>query len=119
VSECVFCMIAEGNMSAKIVYEDEVVIAFDDIMPQAPIHTLIIPRKHYDNLSDDVPVDVISALFSAVPKIAEIMGVDASGYRVIANAGKDASQTVGHLHVHVLGGRAMSHGMVRFESEGK
>jgi histidine triad (HIT) family protein len=111
---CIFCMIANGQIEARVVYEDEGVVAFDDITPQAPVHTLVIPRKHYANLSDDVPREVIASLFAAVPVVAEIKGVAESGYRVIVNNGPDASQTVQHLHVHVLGGARMSHGMVHF-----
>jgi histidine triad (HIT) family protein len=66
-------------------------------------------------MSDDVPSEVVSAVFAAVAKVAEVKGLTESGYRVIVNNGKDANQTVGHLHVHVMGGRGMSHGMVNFE----
>jgi histidine triad (HIT) family protein len=115
VDNCIFCMIVARDLDARIVYEDDMVLAFDDITPQAPIHTLIIPKTHYDNMGDDVPSEVMTALFTAVPKIASLKGVDKKGYRVIVNNGRDASQTVGHLHVHLLGGGAMSHGMVHFE----
>ncbi|MCL4078918.1 histidine triad nucleotide-binding protein [Coriobacteriia bacterium Es71-Z0120] len=114
MSECVFCMIARGEIPAKVVYSDEHVIAFDDIAPQAPVHTLIIPKVHYDRMGPDVPSEVTCALFAAVPKVAEAKGVAESGYRVIVNNGPDAMQTVEHLHVHVIGGRRMSHGMVNF-----
>lgn len=117
MENCIFCMIGRGEMAAKKVYEDEYVVAFDDIAPQAPVHTLIIPRTHYDNLGDDLPEEVLTAIFAAVPKVAALKGVDTSGYRVIVNNGKDANQTVGHLHVHVMGGRAMSHGMVNFATD--
>jgi histidine triad (HIT) family protein len=108
-------MIASGDMSARKVYEDDHVVAFDDIAPQAPVHTLIIPKQHYANMSDEVPTDVLTAVFAAVPKVAEVKGVSEDGYRVIVNNGKHANQTVGHLHVHIMGGRGMSHGMVNFE----
>jgi histidine triad (HIT) family protein len=115
VENCIFCMIGDGSMEARVVYADDDVVAFDDITPQAPVHTLIIPRVHYANLGDDVPADLLAALFGAVGKVAELKGVAASGYRVIVNNGRDASQSVGHLHVHLIGGGAMSHGMVHFE----
>jgi histidine triad (HIT) family protein len=115
VENCIFCMIANHQMDARVVYEDDVLLAFDDITPQAPIHTLIIPKVHYDNMADDVPAEALAALFGAVPKVAALKGVDATGYRVIVNNGRDASQSVGHLHIHMLGGGAMSHGMVHFE----
>ena len=102
-------------MPANKVYEDDMIVAFDDISPQAPIHTLIIPKQHFVNMESGLPEEILNAVFSAVPKIAKIKGVSESGYRVIVNNGKDANQTVGHLHVHILGGRTMSHGMVNFE----
>jgi histidine triad (HIT) family protein len=104
-------------MDAAIVYEDDLVLAFDDIMPQAPVHTLVVPKRHHSDLADGVPRETLCALFEAVPKVAEIKGVSDSGYRVIVNKGRDASQTVGHLHVHVLAGRHMAHGMVRFADD--
>ena len=115
--KCIFCMIANGELEAKKVYENDVLVAFDDIAPQAPVHTLIIPRQHFDDMGDSLPGDVVEALFSAVPEVARIKGVAETGYRVIVNSGKDANQTVGHLHIHVMGGRAMSHGMVNFTGE--
>jgi histidine triad (HIT) family protein len=108
-------MIGDGSIDARVVYEDDVVVAFDDIAPQAPVHTLIIPRAHYDDLGADVPADVLSALFGAVPEVARRKGVAQDGYRVIVNNGRNACQSVRHLHVHLLGGGAMSHGMVHFE----
>lgn len=112
---CIFCMIASGELGSKKVYEDDTILAFDDIAPQAPVHTLIIPKNHYGHMSDPVPGDVLAHLFSAVPQVARLKGLEESGYRVIVNNGRDANQTVAHLHVHVLGGRRMSHGMVNFE----
>lgn len=117
MENCVFCMIGRGDVPARIVYEDDQVIAFDDIAPQAPVHTIIIPKKHYKNMSDDIPIPDLCAVFIAVAKVAAIKGVDKTGYRVIVNNGIDANQTVGHLHVHVLGGKMMSHGMVTFPGE--
>ncbi len=114
---CIFCMIASGELASRKVCESDTVIAFDDIAPQAPVHTLIVPKRHFAHLSDGVPGDVLASLFAAVPQVARIKGLDESGYRVIVNNGRDANQTVGHLHVHVLGGRRMSHGMVAFDGE--
>jgi histidine triad (HIT) family protein len=99
------------------VHETQLVIAFDDLSPQAPVHTLVIPRGHYAHLGDDMPQEVIAALFEAVPVVAGLKGIALSGYRVIVNNGPDANQTVGHVHVHVLGGRSMTHGMVRFDED--
>jgi len=114
MSDCVFCRIISGEIPSKLVYQDENVIAFDDLSPQAPVHTLVIPRTHHENLANGLEQSLLGALFAAVPEVARIKGVDQSGYRVIVNSGHDANQTVPHLHVHIMGGRAMAHGMVTF-----
>ena len=114
MTDCIFCRIAAGEIPATLVYEDDDVVAFDDITPQAPVHTLIIPKRHFASLQDEVPPAVLASVFGAVRTVAGIKGVSASGYRVIVNSGPDANQTVPHLHVHILGGRQMSHGMVNF-----
>ena len=112
MSDCVFCMIASGEIPSTPVYEDEVVVAFDDIAPQAPVHTLIIPRAHYANVADGVPSELMLRVMEAIPRVAEEKGVAESGYRVIINTGPDAAQSVHHFHVHVLGGKPMAEGMV-------
>lgn len=104
MSDCLFCSIVEGSIPSSKVYEDDICYAFDDIAPEAPVHTLIVPKQHFDSLSDDVPADVLGHIFRVVPKVAELKGIKDSGYRTIANTGPDANQTVHHLHVHVLGG---------------
>jgi histidine triad (HIT) family protein len=104
MSDCIFCKIASGEIPGTIVYEDEDVIAFEDLNPQTPVHTLLIPKQHYDNLSDDVPPELLGKLFSKVRDIARIKGVEERGYRIIANTGEDGRQTVHHLHIHILGG---------------
>ena len=114
MENCIFCKVARGEIPATFVYQDDLVVAFEDVSPQAPVHTLVIPREHYSDLGDNVPPETIAAIFGAVPKVARIKGIAESGYRVIVNNGPDANQTVKHLHVHVLGGRAMQHGMVTF-----
>jgi len=116
VSDCIFCKIAAGEIPATLVYEDDAVIAFDDISPQAPVHTLVVPRTHGRTLAD-FDAGALGAIFSAVPRVAQVKGVAESGYRVIINNGPDANQTVQHLHVHVMGGREMAHGMVAFIEE--
>jgi histidine triad (HIT) family protein len=117
MDDCIFCEIAGGAIPAVLVYEDDRVLAFDDLSPQAPVHTLIIPRTHYTNLNDDLPAEDLAAIFGAVQHVARMKGVGTSGYRVIVNNGHDANQTVKHLHVHVMGGRSMAHGMVVFDDE--
>lgn len=108
--DCIFCKIIKGDLPTTKVYEDENVLAFEDTNPQMPVHTLIVPKDHYVNLSDDVPEDVLGHVFGAVKKVAQIKGVEESGYRVIVNNGADACQAVGHLHVHVMGGGKMLDG---------
>ncbi len=115
MASCIFCMIAAGEIPARMVFEDDEILAFDDIAPQAPVHTLVIPKRHFAHMNDDVSLVAMGNLFAAVPRIAEMKGIADSGYRVIVNNGRDANQTVGHLHVHVMGGRPMSHGMITFD----
>ena len=115
--ECVFCKIARGELPVRFVYEDDHVVAFDDISPQAPVHTLVIPRNHYEHLGDGVPAAVSAALCSAIPLVAKAKGIAARGYRLVVNTGLDGGQTVPHLHVHIIGGVKMSHGMVALHSE--
>lgn len=105
--ECIFCKIAKGEIGSETVYEDENVIAFRDLNPKMPVHVLVIPKEHYDNLSDDVPEALIGQVFGAAARVAKICGIDESGYRVVSNIGKDACQSVMHLHVHVIGGAPM------------
>jgi histidine triad (HIT) family protein len=106
---CLFCKIIDGSIPSTRVYEDEQCIAFADINPQAPVHLLIIPRKHILSLAEATTED--SALFShllwTVAEIAREKNL-ATGYRVVINIGANGGQTVGHLHLHLLGGRRMS-----------
>ncbi len=107
---CTFCRIAAGLVPAEIVYEDEEVIAFRDKYPQAPHHILIIPRRHISGLHNitDSDVPLLGKLLTAAREVAESLGLDKSGYRVVINHGAGAGQSIFHLHVHVLGGRPMS-----------
>lgn len=115
MSDCVFCKIIAGEFGTTFVYEDDYVVAFDDLSPQSPIHTLVVPRAHAAGLAEVTDAETMAAIFRAVPRVAALKGVDESGFRVIVNNGPDANQTVPHLHVHVMGGRPMAHGMVQFE----
>lgn len=103
---CIFCKIAKGEIPTNKVYEDENVIAFEDMEPLMPTHTLIIPKDHYSDISDNVPEETLGKLFATVKKIADMKGLT-NGYRLLINTGEDASQSVKHLHVHVLGGGLM------------
>lgn len=112
MSDCIFCKIASHEIPSTVVYENDDVIAFDDLSPQAPVHTLVIPKKHYASISDNVPDELMAEIFRVAHEVAKIKGVDKSGYRLITNNGPDAGQTVHHFHVHVLGGTKMSEGML-------
>lgn len=105
--DCIFCKLANGEIPTDLLYQDDLVAAFRDANPQAPVHVLVVPRDHYDDIVDDVPAEVLKAMVDAVARVAELEGVAESGFRVIANTGADAGQTVGHLHMHVLAGRDM------------
>ena len=110
MADCIFCKIAAGEVPATVVYEDDMVIAFDDLSPMMPVPTLIIPKEHHANIGDDVPDELMGHLFNTVKKVAQIKEISESGYRVIVNTGDDAQQSVHHLHVHVLGGAPMNSG---------
>lgn len=105
--DCIFCKIANGEISTTMVYETEDLAAFNDAAPMMPVHVLIVPKDHYESLSDDVPADILSKLMKAAPEVAKLTGIYESGYRTLINTGDDAGQTVKHLHVHVLGGGQM------------
>jgi histidine triad (HIT) family protein len=109
MSDCLFCGIIEGRVKASIVYRDDAVVAFNDIRPRAPVHILIIPRKHIVSVLDIEPNDnaLIGQIFQVAARLAREHGVAESGFRVVVNAGPDAGQSVFHLHYHLLGGRQM------------
>ena len=106
MSDCIFCKIAAHEIPSSVVYEDDLVIAFDDLNPQAPVHTLVIPKAHYDNIVDGVPAETLAAMVHAVGEVARAKGLD-DGFRVIANTGAGAGQTVMHVHMQVLGGKEL------------
>ncbi len=111
MNDCIFCKIAAHEIPSTVVYEDEVVIAFDDLNPQAPVHTLVVPKAHYKSMAEEVPAEVLAAMAHAVREVARIKGLD-EGFRLIANAGGVAGQTVMHLHWHVLGGKELGEHLV-------
>lgn len=108
-NKCIFCSIANGTIPCKKVYEDEELIAFHDITPQAPVHILIIPHKHFDSIADIGSNDshLVSRIFEVANKLASDLGIQSSGFRIVINKGQQGGQSVGHLHVHLLGGRQM------------
>ncbi|MFL6136258.1 MAG: HIT domain-containing protein [Frankiaceae bacterium] len=107
---CLFCKIVAGEVPAALVHEDDQVMAFRDIDPQAPTHVLVIPREHYPDAGALAAADgdLLVALFRAAAAVAAAEGIAESGYRLVANSGREAGQTVFHAHVHVLGGRSLS-----------
>jgi len=106
--DCVFCKIVNGEIPAKIVYENETVIAFHDNAPQAPVHVLVIPKKHSPSLMHLSDFSVMQAVMEAVPNVAKNCQVEAQGFRLVLNTGSNAGQMVPHIHVHLLGGRSLT-----------
>lgn len=103
---CIFCKIAEGSIPCSKVYEDDHVLAFDDIHPMAPVHVIVIPKRHIPTILE-VATDnghIVIALFKAVQKVAEVRGVAQSGFRAVINCNEEGGQVIFHLHIHVLGG---------------
>lgn len=108
--DCLFCKIVEGTVPASIVHRDEHLVAFKDINPQAPLHVLIVPRRHIDSLNALGPGDddLVGEMIRRAAAIARDHGVADTGYRTVFNCNADAGQTVFHIHLHVLGGRGLS-----------
>jgi diadenosine tetraphosphate (Ap4A) HIT family hydrolase len=110
MSDCIFCKIANKEIPSNVVYEDEEIYAFSDLEPQAPVHVLVIPKKHYDSLDavTESPEDkeLMGHLISKVHEIAKLLKLE-NGYRLVANTGVDGMQSVKHLHFHLLGKRKM------------
>ncbi len=106
MQDCIFCKIARGEIPAEVVYQDETVVAFKDIRPQAPVHILIIPREHIPTWNDNVD-HVVVPMWQVVRKLAKELGIAESGYRVVANCNRDAGQEVFHIHLHLLGSRPL------------
>ncbi|MED9822467.1 MAG: histidine triad nucleotide-binding protein [Christensenellales bacterium] len=110
MNDCLFCKIAAGEIPSAKVYEDDEVLAFRDIAPQAPVHVLVIPKKHITGwyAAKEEQDALLAHLMRVAAKVAEMEGISESGFRVVSNCGADAQQTVPHLHLHVLGGKALS-----------
>lgn len=107
--DCIFCSIVKGTISSEKIYEDDKVIAFNDISPQAPVHIIIIPKEHVTSIVDinNDNMDIISHITKVTQKIAKDLGIDKTGFRLVTNCGDDGGQTVKHLHFHLLGGRSL------------
>ncbi len=110
MTDCIFCKIAGGEMTADVIFEDDDVIAFRDISPKAPTHVLVIPRRHISTLNDlgESDVEIVARMVHAAQKIALQEGISDGGYRTVINCNTDGGQAVYHIHLHLLGGRQMS-----------
>ena len=108
--DCIFCKIADGKIPSQILYQDNEVVAFPDINPVAPVHILVIPKKHIPALTDVTTADLslIGKMVSVANQLAKEKGISESGYRLVINCGKDAGQLVPHLHIHLIGGRKLA-----------
>ncbi len=109
MENCIFCKIINKEIPSTIVYEDDKVIAFNDVNPAAPIHILVVPKKHIEKVLDvkDDEMDLIAHIYKVINKIASDQGFAEKGFRVITNCGKDSGQEVMHLHFHILGGKTL------------
>lgn len=108
--DCLFCKIAKGEIPSTKVYENDTVYAFEDVNPMMPVHVLVVPKNHYRDIADSIPDQEMADLMQAAGEVARLKGVAESGFRLVANTGDDACQTVHHVHVHVLGGARMNDG---------
>ena len=110
MTNCIFCQIVQKQIKANFVYEDEEIVAFRDINPQAPVHILIIPKKHIESLNDISSEDeqLIGKIYTVAKQIAKSESTAETGFRIVVNSGPDAGQAVPHLHFHLLGGRKFS-----------
>lgn len=106
-NDCIFCKIIKKEIPASVVYEDDEILAFNDLNPQAPLHVLFVPKKHIGTVNELSEEDsgIIGKIFSKAKMLAKEENVDASGYRLVTNCNEDAGQEVFHMHVHLLGGR--------------
>lgn len=115
MDNCLFCKIVKGILPAQVVFDDQNLIAFKDIHPQAPVHILIIPKQHVENLSN-VP-EHMNSIVSQIPRVASLLakefGIDKSGFRLLSNSGTDGGQTVFHLHFHLMGGKPLGPKLVK------
>lgn len=110
MSDCPFCRIVWGDAPATILYQDAEILAFEDIRPQAPVHLLVIPKRHIERLAATTESEtaLLGHLLSVARKMAEEKGIAKSGFRIVINSGPEGGETVSHLHLHVIGGRKMN-----------
>ncbi len=110
MADCIFCQIANHDIASTVVYEDDEIIAFEDIDPQAPVHILIVPKRHINTLMElkENEMETVQQLFLVAQQVALLKQIEYSGFRVVINCNSNGGQTVYHLHAHLLGGRKMS-----------
>lgn len=108
MSDCLFCKIVKGDIPADVVGESDYCMAFRDIAPQAPVHLLVVPKKHYTSMNDMPDGSVLGAMAMLARSVAKEQGLAADGYRAVINTGANGGQTVPHIHMHILGGRQMT-----------
>lgn len=109
MEDCIFCKIVRGEIPSTVVYENDDVLAFEDINPMAPVHVVVIPKKHIATLMDvkGDEMDTMGSIISAVQEVAKIKGIDEKGFRMVVNCNEEGGQLVFHLHIHVLGGKRL------------
>lgn len=109
MDDCIFCKIIKGEIPCNLVFEDDKVICFKDINPEAPVHVLIVPKKHIESLNSltDEDTAIISHIYKVAKDVVKDLNVDNTGYRIVTNCGEDGGQSVNHVHFHVLGGRKL------------
>ena len=109
MESCIFCKIIRGDIPCEKIFENDLILCFRDISPEAPQHVIIIPKKHINNINElEVEdISIISEVYLAAKNITQILGIGESGYRIVTNCGEDGGQTVKHIHFHLLGGRQM------------
>jgi histidine triad (HIT) family protein len=110
MEDCIFCKIVEGRIPSRKVYEDDNILAFDDIHPMAPVHVIVIPKQHISTLLevDTDTADIMNLLTKAVQEVARIKGIEKKGFRFVINCNEEGGQVIFHLHIHVLGGKKLT-----------
>jgi len=108
MADCLFCKIAKKELKSDVVYEDEKILAFNDIAPQSPVHILVIPKSHIGSITELDDYSVLMDLYKVINHLAVEKGIADTGFRVVVNHGRDSGQAVLHLHLHLLGGRPFS-----------
>ena len=112
MADCIFCKIVDGSIPSKKVYEDDKILAFYDLEPQAPVHVLVVPKQHIccANEINESNAEIVAYIFTKIPEITKKLGLD-NGYRIVNNCGEDGCQSVKHLHFHILGGKKLNGNM--------